>query len=282
MDGVNKVLIIANPKSGSFREHLFYKVTDKVKEKFGNIEIKYTKYAGHAEVIVSETDADLIIAAGGDGLLNEIVNGLYDHRCLLLPLPFGTANVFCRELGLSNNPLHALRSVDLYSDKKLILGKMGGRYFLQMLGFGFDAATVRNINLDLKKRTGKFAYVAAALSMLKKADFKKLTFYCNSKAYTAYHIIVSLGKCYAGGFSLFKDFHYGYFGVSFVESSSRFSVLKSFSPVFMGSIFSGKQLFTDKLKVSGTEYCQMDGELFFPDSESNIITLHKTDIRIPL
>ncbi|MEC9492317.1 diacylglycerol/lipid kinase family protein [Flexistipes sp.] len=282
MDVVNKVLIIANPKSGSFREHLLNRLINKVKEKFGNIEIKYTKYAGHAEVIASETDADLIIAAGGDGLLNEIVNGLYDHECFLLPLPFGTANVFCRELGLSNDPLHAVCSIDLSSDKKLILGKMGGRYFLQMLGFGFDAATVRNINLNLKKKTGKFAYIAAGLLVLKKANFKKLTFYCNSKTYTAYHIIVSLGKCYAGGFSLFKDFHYGYFGVNFIDSSSRFSVLKSFGPVFMGGTFSGKQLFTDKLKVSGAEYCQMDGELFFPDSESNIITLHKTDIRIPL
>ena len=282
MDDINKVLIIANPKSGSFREHLFHKVTDKLKEKFGNTEIKYTKFAGHAEVIASETDADLIIAAGGDGLLNEIVNGLYDQRCLLLPLPFGTANVFCKEHGLSNAPLQAVSSMDLSSDKKLILGRIGGRYFLQMLGFGFDAATVHNINLNLKKKTGKFAYVAAGFSVLKKADFRKLTFYCNSKTHTAYHIIVSLGKCYAGSFPLFKDFHYGYFGINFIEPHGRFSVIKSFVPIFLGRGFAGKQLFTDKLKVSGAEYCQMDGELFFPESDSNIITLHQTDIRIAI
>jgi len=282
MDDINKVLIIANPKSGSFREHLFYKITDKLKEKFGNTEVIYTKFAGHAEVIASESDADLIVAAGGDGLLNEIVNGLYDHRCLLLPLPFGTANVFCREHGVPNDPLEAVHTMDLSSDKKLILGRIGGRYFLQMLGFGFDAATVRNINVNLKKKIGKFAYVASGFSVLKKAGFRKLTFYCNSKTHTAYHIIVSLGKCYAGGFSLSKDFHYGYFGIHFIESPGRFSVIKSFVPLFLGRGFAGKQFFADKLKVSGAEYCQMDGELFFPDSESNIITLHETAIRIAL
>lgn len=280
MFNINKVLVIANSKSGSFDETLFNKVVGVLREKFHNIEIRYTEFAGHAEIIASETDAELVVPAGGDGLLNEVINGLYAHKCLLFPLSFGTANVFCREHGIPLDPLKAVSLTDFSSDKRLFVGRISGRYFLQMLGFGFDADTVRRVDLQVKKKVGKIAYLLSGFSVLKANNFKRFSFFCNSKTYNAYHLIVSLGKFYAGGFKLFRDFRYGYFGINFINSPTRFSVFRSFVYLFFGLGFSGRKLFTDKLKISGAKYCQMDGELFCLESESNFITLHKTDIYI--
>lgn len=118
---------------------------------------------------------DMVIAAGGDGTVNEAVNGLVapagragTNSLPLGLLPLGTANVLAHEVALPFAPaalarglagVHATGAV-----RSLHLGLANGRYFILMAGVGLDAHVVERVDLDLKRRLGKMAYALATLA----------------------------------------------------------------------------------------------------------------------
>jgi diacylglycerol kinase (ATP) len=106
--------------------------------------------------------ADLILALGGDGTINEIVNGMLHSRVPLAILPAGTANVLSVELGLGTGIRRAAAYLPECVERRVAAGKFvnGGepRYFLAMGGAGLDAKIVRDLSPALKARAGKLAY----------------------------------------------------------------------------------------------------------------------------
>ena len=108
---------------------------------------------------------EMVIVCGGDGTLNEVVNGLAGSATPLALLPAGTANVFAKELGL---PWNIERAASLIAGSKLrriALGHVtaeelgeGGRYFLSLAGAGPDGALVRGVKQTLKERMGTLAF----------------------------------------------------------------------------------------------------------------------------
>lgn len=107
--------------------------------------------------------ADLIVALGGDGTINEVANGMIPGRVPLAILPGGTANVLCCETGLGTNLLRAAASLSNCREERISVGRFApasgpARYFLAMAGVGLDAAIVEIVSLPLKRATGKFAY----------------------------------------------------------------------------------------------------------------------------
>ena len=114
-----------------------------------------------------EQGADLILAAGGDGTINEIVNGMANSSIPLGILPGGTANVLAHEIGMNSSVERAAAALPKLAPRRITLGLLSGpdfkRYFLSMAGVGLDAQIVYNLNLDLKAAAGKLAYYAAGL-----------------------------------------------------------------------------------------------------------------------
>lgn len=110
---------------------------------------------------------DLILAAGGDGTINEVVNGIAHSRVPVAILPGGTANVLAHELGINRSVEQAAASVSQLQPCRITLGLLRcgeyDRYFLSMAGVGLDAQIVYNLNLDLKAAVGKLAYYAAGM-----------------------------------------------------------------------------------------------------------------------
>ncbi len=119
-----------------------------------------------------ETGADLILALGGDGTINEIAAGMIHSEAPLGVLPAGTANVLARELGLGCNLWKAARRVAECVPQRISVGLLhmdGGarsRHFLLMAGVGFDAHIVYRLSMTLKSRLGQIAYWAGALREL--------------------------------------------------------------------------------------------------------------------
>lgn len=113
--------------------------------------------------------ADLIIAAGGDGTINEIANGMVGSAVPLGILPAGTANVLANELRLSSKMEAAAAALPASTPRRISVGRLNAegrsRYFLMMAGVGFDAQIVYNLNLDLKRALGKIAYWIAGFRM---------------------------------------------------------------------------------------------------------------------
>lgn len=109
---------------------------------------------------------DVVIAAGGDGTINEVVNGLAGSSTALATLPLGTVNVWARELGLPLNPRQAARTLLSWKPRAIDLGRVGDRFFLLMAGIGFDAQVTAGVRSQDKQRLGVLAYVLSALSSM--------------------------------------------------------------------------------------------------------------------
>lgn len=114
--------------------------------------------------------ADLLIAFGGDGLVNEVVNGMAGSDAMLAVIPGGTMNVFARNLGIPTNPTeaadHILSLADDPKPRTLALGLANDRHFTFACGCGFDAEAAARVEAHrgAKRRYGEPYFYAAALA----------------------------------------------------------------------------------------------------------------------
>ena len=90
---------------------------------------------------------DVLVVAGGDGTINEAVNGLRDARLPLAIVPLGTANVLAAEIGMATDPRTVARTIALGRPRPISVGVANGRRFLLMAGTGFDAHVVQHVDL---------------------------------------------------------------------------------------------------------------------------------------
>jgi diacylglycerol kinase (ATP) len=119
--------------------------------------------AGQLACRAIDAGCDLILAAGGDGTINETVNGIAGSNVPFGILPAGTANVLANEIGLSNRPDHAAKQILDAIPVRIALGALERpglprRHFVLMAGVGLDARIVYELDLDLKGKLGKLAY----------------------------------------------------------------------------------------------------------------------------
>ncbi len=149
---------------------------------------------------------EVLIAAGGDGTINGVINGLVGHSHVRLGiLPTGTANVWARESGITNLPLLEpnletagnvlVNGVTLTID----VGKAGDLYFLLMASLGFDALVARDTNPSLKKRVGPFAYAWTAMKEAPKyrGACMRITIDGKTIERNAWMVTISNSKLYA-------------------------------------------------------------------------------------
>ena len=119
-----------------------------------------------------ERGADLIVAAGGDGTINEVAEGMVHSKVPLAILPAGTANVLAMELKLGDDLERVASNIDQFEPRRISVGHLtcdGGRtsrHFLLMAGIGLDARIVYNLSAPLKNVLGKGAYWVASWSLL--------------------------------------------------------------------------------------------------------------------
>ena len=134
---------------------------------------KETNRRGHAARLAQGAAADgfdVVVVLGGDGTLNEAVNGLAGSATALGALPGGSTNVFARTVGMASDPVEAtnqlLAALAKGSLRRVGLGQANGRYFLLHAGIGFDATVVEAVEkrAALKRYTGPAAFVVATLS----------------------------------------------------------------------------------------------------------------------
>jgi diacylglycerol kinase (ATP) len=135
-----------------------------------------TEGPGTADAIARNAIADgaeLILAAGGDGTINEIAEGVAFSQVPLGILPAGTANVLATEMGIRPGIERAAEQIPQWIPTRVSMGRMQcsngaarTRHFLMMAGIGLDARVVYNLSMPLKARIGKLAYYIAGFSLL--------------------------------------------------------------------------------------------------------------------
>ncbi len=201
-----RIKLIANPISGGDSRPRIEKAIRFLEEADAQVDLYLTTQRGDASVeaaSLNPTDYDLVIAAGGDGTLNEVANGLVGRGLPLAFLPLGTANVMALELRLPSTLEGACR-VALYGDvKPVTLAEINGRFFLMMAGVGFDAAAVRAVSGRLKRYIGRFAYLVAGLRAL--VTYRAVALQVKTaegETLQARHLIISNIRLYGGRFML--------------------------------------------------------------------------------
>ena len=101
---------------------------------------------------------DVVIACGGDGTINEVINGLIGTKKPLAIIPLGTENVFARYLKIPSDVEKACQRIVNGKHRVIDLGKANGRHFILMTGIGFDAHVASKVEPLLKKLFGSIAY----------------------------------------------------------------------------------------------------------------------------
>jgi diacylglycerol kinase (ATP) len=165
--GGMKYILIANPVSGdgSSRRKIGF-VRDYFLKHGIEIDVLLTERVGHAtELARSACEGyDVIIGGGGDGTINELLNGMAGSGRTLAILPWGTGNVFAHEMHLPDSLRAACRLILKGSTARLDLGRCGDRLFLLMAGAGLDAYSLSGLKAKgIKRRLGLLAYLIAAL-----------------------------------------------------------------------------------------------------------------------
>ncbi|MBS3172321.1 diacylglycerol kinase family lipid kinase [Candidatus Woesearchaeota archaeon] len=201
----NRVKLIHNSKITP--EEIVEEVSKKCKKEKIKLTIEFTKYPKHAMELAKDAKDkyDLIIVAGGDGTINEVINGMIDSKATLVVIPFGSTNVLALELGI---PFDVKKSSELITQGKKIeidLGyaktKQEGRYFSMMLGVGFVPSLIKKIKPKFKKKWGRWAYPFASIHQIFKYEWYNI--HVKHKIHSiGYFIVVSNSKCYGGEYQI--------------------------------------------------------------------------------
>lgn len=210
-----RICVIFNPtakgeKAKRFRRHLDLIAAE--------CALKQTVAAGGARSLATQAvreGFDTVVAAGGDGTLNEVLNGIGDlpdgfERARLAVLPLGTVNVFARELGLPMNlkrDWEIIRAgkeakIDLPCVECAINGGVQRRYFAQLAGAGLDARAVDLVDWQLKKKIGPLAYIWAGILALRQPA-SVITFTSRADTALGEMVLVGNGRFYGGPYRFF-------------------------------------------------------------------------------
>ena len=198
-----RILAVFNPAAGGDRQVRFERIVTALRSHGCAVNVIQTTAPGHAQAIARDTPTstyDVIVAAGGDGTVNEIVNGLTGKDAVLGLMPLGTANVLADEIGFNHNPADVARTLAFGPITTIRVGRANGRRFTMMAGVGFDANVVHGVSLALKKRIGPLAYVWQAIKQAASGGFEVCDVSIDGVAYRPTSIVVCKGRRYGGPF----------------------------------------------------------------------------------
>lgn len=155
----------------------------------------------------------MVIACGGDGTINEVINGMAPSQIPLAILPGGTANIIARELGLPGSITRAAKQLPSWSPCRMALGRANWndsgsprqRYFLAVAGIGFDAHIISQLNVPLKLRVGVAAYVWEALRQTFRYGFPSFQCAVNDHKISGTFAVVQRSGRYAGWLHLARS-----------------------------------------------------------------------------
>jgi len=271
-----KVSLIVNPAAGNKA----YRAIDRIEtllKRSARLTTFITKKRGDAfQFAKGLSGIDRIIAAGGDGTFNEIINGVLSSSNVKLTevplalIPLGTTNVLAKELRV---PEQIDMAVDLAlsgDPRKVSLGRINGWCFASMAGIGFDAETVLGVRNNLiKKISGKAAHVVSGFRVLGRYKPSLIKIRFDGSELTGYTIVIGNASNYGGYFYVTPDARITepYLNVCVFNGKTRKDILR-----FIIGVIGGRHLHfedvsyfrTSDLEITseGKVHVQVDGDYF--------------------
>ncbi len=229
------MVIVFNPTAGGRRHRHLLAALDALRARAIDVVVLETRRAGDATGLARDAAArgeSVVVAAGGDGTIAEVAEGIAGSATRLGILPLGTANVLARELDLPLRMEAAAAVLATGGTARLHPGLARfadgrRRLFVQMLGAGFDAAVVQALDLGLKRRIGRGAYVWQTLRALPRYGFADCSVTIDDEVLRARGVIVTKGRLYAGHYLLAPEARWDApgFQVALLQDVGRFGTL---------------------------------------------------------
>lgn len=198
-------VVIFNPTAGARRERRLAAVLARLEAAGMSCRVAGTAARGDAERLAREAGDDdtppgLVIAAGGDGTINEVVNGLMASASPppLAILPLGTANVLAAEIGLPVSSDAVAAAILGGRRLDISVARVNGRCFLLMAGVGFDAHVVAGVDSAVKRRLGKGAYVLESARQMWRFGFPRYRVTIDGASHEAASVVVARSRFYGG------------------------------------------------------------------------------------
>jgi diacylglycerol kinase (ATP) len=209
---LKNAVLISNPLAGikdGRRSHQIHAAATILRKSGIETAITFTSHPGDGERLARtavEKGCGLVIVCGGDGTINEVVNGIAPAQIPLAILPGGTANIVAKELGLPGRIVKAARQLPSWEPCRVSLGRamweesdsLQQRYFLAVAGIGFDAHIISQLNLPMKHRVGVLAYGWEAVRQTWRYGFPRFQCDVNGSTASATFVVVQRSSRYAG------------------------------------------------------------------------------------
>lgn len=196
-----RLLTIFNPVAGRRRHARFEQALWHLRQSGFDLTVRPTHARGHAEQIAScarNEGFEMVLAAGGDGTVNEVINGLRNSPLPLAVYPLGTTNVLAAEIGMSSDPADFAHTLACRIIKPAWPAEIGDRRFALMAGIGFDAQVVNAVDERLKHFWGKGAYIVAACQRLVHHRHRRYTLTIDGIIHEAAAAVIAKGRYYGG------------------------------------------------------------------------------------
>jgi len=273
-----KATLISNPKTGRYvsKRKTIQELAADLSALGIDVELKLTTGPGDATGFAARAannGSTDVIVAGGDGTINEAIQGMVGTNARLGILPRGTANVLARELGLPMDVDEALKIAAQGHSRSIHFGVAinettgARRHFVLMAGIGLDASVVRRVHPGLKKRFGRGAFWLSGLSHLATWHPQKFTLEIDGSNYSATFAAIGKATRYGGDLMVTPRarLEEPEFEVCIIETFSRVRYLQFLSYAMRSGMPNDRKgvrfLKTSRVRALGEAPVQVDGEL---------------------
>ncbi len=266
---MNKTIIILNPAARGDKASKF---SEKIRELAPDAELQLTSEPDDARRLAKEAVAngfDNIVAAGGDGTINGVVNGVAGSNARMGILPLGTVNVLAKEIGIPQGNLAAAWEIIVKGETlALDLPVANDQFFIQLAGVGLDAEVVRRTSHESKKNFGPLSYILTLVQLAAARPPKVVLETEGWPSREGCFALIGNGRLYGGPFPIFKraSLYDGLLDVVLFKNQSHWDVIRYFQAIAFGthSELPDVEYFqTPMLRVSGDGDVpvELDGEL---------------------
>ncbi len=294
-----KVTLISNPKTGRYasrRHRPIQEVASNLESLGITVDLRLTSGPGEATQIASRAarnGSSDIIVAGGDGTINEAIQGLAGTKARLAIIPRGTGNVLARELGLPLDDAQAVTVAARGNSRKIYLGLAidestnESRHFVLMAGIGLDASVVRHVQPSLKKRIGKGAFWISGLSHLATWNPRPFTLEIDGVEYSGTFAAIGKAPRYGGDLAITPGARLDQrdFEVCIIQTKSRLRYLHLLSQAMRNGMPRDNPevqfVKAVTVKAHGDAQVQVDGELLGHLPMRFEIAPHSLEVIVP-